>query len=54
MPVMRLKRSQIITMGAKVEAILVVPKGWMAKRRMRIVQVTPMIVAFVLLALEVG
>jgi hypothetical protein len=45
MPEQRLKSSQMMTIGAKELAILVVPKGWTANRSMRIVHVTPMIVA---------
>jgi hypothetical protein len=45
MPEQRLKSNQMMTIGAKELAILVVPKGWIANRSMRIAHVTPMIVA---------
>ena len=45
MPEQRLKSSQIMTIGAKELAILVVPKGWTANRSTRIAHVTPIIVA---------
>jgi hypothetical protein len=45
MPEQALKRSQIITIGAKELAIFVVPKGWIANKRTRIAQETPTIVA---------
>lgn len=39
---MRLKSIQIITIGAKVLAILVVPNGWMTKTSTRIPHEIPM------------
>jgi hypothetical protein len=40
----RLKKSQIITMGAKALESFVSPSGWMRKRTINIAQDTPMIV----------
>jgi hypothetical protein len=40
----RLKKSQIITMGAKALESFVSPNGWMRKRTINIAQDTPMIV----------
>lgn len=48
MPNPALKASQIITIGAKVTAIFVVPSGWIRKSRIRIPHVVPMIVDFVM------
>ncbi len=45
MPEQALNDSQIITIGAKELAILVVPKGWTANKRTRMVQVIPIIIA---------
>lgn len=44
MPVQKLKRSQIMTMGAKELAILVVPNGWMENSKTRMAQEAPMMV----------
>jgi hypothetical protein len=45
MPEQRLKSSQMMTIGAKELAILVVPNGWTANRSTRIAHVTPVMVA---------
>lgn len=37
-----------MTIGANVTAIFVVPRGWIRKRRIRIAQVVPIMVAFVM------
>jgi hypothetical protein len=49
MPVQKLNRSQIITIGAHAEATFVVPNGCTAKRRIRMVHETPMMVGVVIL-----
>jgi hypothetical protein len=51
MPEQALNKSQIMTIGAKELAILVVPKGCIANKRTRMAQDTPTIVAEEILGL---
>lgn len=44
MPKLKLNNNQMITIGAKVLAILLVPSGWIRKMTIKIAQETPMTV----------
>jgi len=48
MPNPALNPSQIMTIGANVTAIFVVPKGWIKNRRIRMAHVVPTIVGLVI------
>jgi hypothetical protein len=48
MPKQKLNMSQITTIGAYVVPSLEVPMGWIKKRRIKIAQVTPMMVLVVI------